>query len=186
MNFRNSERGQGLIELVIALTMLSVAVAALLAALVSTAISLQRASQKGNALTLADKQLEVYRTLAYTNIRLDPNSIPTGATNTYRTAYLGDSTIPPPTGEVVGGLNGEPACTAGPTTPECTAQQTVTGPDHRTYRIDTYIIYTYPTGGLTSRQVKQVLVVVRDASKVGTPILARNGSTFDESNFATG
>ena len=57
------------------------------------------------------------------------------------------------------------------------------GPDHRSYRVDTYITYSTPTGG---RQVKQVLVVVRDAAKTTLPILARNASTFDQANVATG
>jgi hypothetical protein len=61
--------------------------------------------------------------------------------------------------------------------------QTVTGPDHRSYRVDTYITYVTPTDG---RQIKQVFVVVRNAALTTLPILARNASTFDQSNIATG
>jgi hypothetical protein len=54
----------------------------------------------------------------------------------------------------------------------------VTGPDGRSYRVDTYIVSTTPTGG---RAVKKVTVVVRMVTNgvVGT-VLARQASTFDQ------
>ena len=65
--------------------------------------------------------------------------------------------------------------------------QTVTGPDHRQYRVDTYITYLNPVGGSTTgRQEKQIMVIVRDATASGLAILARNASTFDQSTYATG
>ena len=51
----------------------------------------------------------------------------------------------------------------------------LTGPDRRTYRVDTYVTLTTPTNG---RTLKLVTVVVRDGkSPFGT--LAREQSTFD-------
>jgi len=178
--------GQGLVELLISLTMLTVVVGGLLSVLDAGQLSLQRADQDGTALTLAEKQLEVYRTVAYANIRLDQTSIDAiPSTDPYVTANAGDSTIPSSAGQVVGGVNGENACTS-PLPLQCEPTQNANAedtPDHRSYRIDTYITYVTPTDG---RQTKQVVVVVRDASKTTLPILARLASTFDQANIATG
>ncbi len=54
----------------------------------------------------------------------------------------------------------------------CTPTQTVTGPDGRSYRVDTYIVWTTPSGGTA---VKQVTVVVRKSGTTAT--LARVVST---------
>ena len=66
----SSAGGQGLVELLISMTVLSVAVGALISVLVAGAFALQRSDQKGTALALADTQLEVYRAFSYANIRL--------------------------------------------------------------------------------------------------------------------
>ena len=185
----SSEDGQGLIELMIATLVLAVAITALVGILVSTSLSLQRSAIRGTALALADKRLELYRTLSYANIRLDGTAI-TAMSNTlpYKTANSSDSTIPSATGEVIcGGSDGqgntEPTCASpGPTEvqPRLTGQ---VGPDGRSYEIDTYI--TYVSGGSTGRQTKQVTVIVRAEFKNGA-IVGRNASTFDSSNVATG
>lgn len=191
------ERGQGLVEVLISLTFLAVAVAALLTLMTAGALSLQRAGKNGTAMTLAEKQLELYRTLAYTNIRLY-HVLPTSGT--YVTANSTDPNIPAATGcatgnftgcEVIDSTNGEIVCPTAPTVPtECQASRTVppgASPDHRSYRVDTYITYFTPVSGATTgRQTKKILVIVRDASAAGTPILARVGSSFDASNGATG
>ena len=54
----------------------------------------------------------------------------------------------------------------------------MTGPDNRSYRVDTYIVSTTPTGG---RALKQVTVVVRKVTNgvVGS-VLSRQSSTFDQ------
>ena len=191
------EAGQGLIELLIATTMLAIAVTALLAVLTASAVTLQRSAHQGTALTLANQQLELYRRLGYANIRLYGPSIPakvgascpyTGS-DPYITANCSDSSIPAASNLVVdqataGQIVGGPICSAGP--PECQATRVVaaaSSPDHYDYRVDTYITFVTPTGG---RQLKQVYVVVRDNRLAGKPILARNASTFDQSNPATG
>jgi len=172
--------GFGMIELLIAMTMLSVAVGALITTFASSAISLRRAGQKGTALTLADTQMERYRTRGFTSIRIDGTLVPTSGT--YVSAHSSDSTIPASTGQAVAGQNGDDAC---PTTSEpaaCLPVQTVTGPDSHTYRVDTYVNYvnndatlsvTTPASGLT---LKRVTVVVRDGTT--GMIMARESSAF--------
>jgi Tfp pilus assembly protein PilV len=185
-----SESGQGLLELVMAISFIAVAVGALLSMMVASAVSLDRSDQKGTALTLADKQLELYRTLAYANIRLSKTTIDAiSGTDPYMTAHSSDATIPAgaSSGQVTD-TSPNPAC-ASPLPPECNPSQTVTGPDHRSYRIDTYITMVTPTdsgGTAVGHPVKQVTVVVRDVTGGGLAIMARNASTFDQSSIPTG
>ena len=201
-----NEAGQSLVEIMIALFFLAIAVAAVLSLMTSSAISLRRASQRGTALTLADKQLETYRVVAYKYIRISASAV--NAINAqvpapaYKTANGTDSTIPATsplctsvgqlncllTDQVPAGTDTQP-CSTGPA---CSAPvQTVTGPDQRSYEIDTYMTYQQPSsttvgGTQTGRALKYVLVVVRDAMISTKPILARDGSTFDQSTAATG
>src|SRR6185312_3852560 len=87
------EEGQGLIELIVALTILAVGIGSLLTLLTSSSLSLQRSGQKGTALVLAEKQLELYRSVGYRDIRLDDAlvaAIP--ASSVYMTANSSDAT----------------------------------------------------------------------------------------------
>src|SRR4051812_39487730 len=90
--------GQGLIELITALTILAIGIGAVLTVLTGSALSLQRSDKKGTALTLAETQLELYRNLAYSEVRLDDgawSSSPlTSGSDPYFTAHSSDSTIP--------------------------------------------------------------------------------------------
>jgi prepilin-type N-terminal cleavage/methylation domain-containing protein len=177
-----SPEGFGMVELLIAMTILAVAVGALITTFVSSAVSLRRAGQKGTAVTLADTQMEWYRRLQFTGIRIDGGLVP--ATGSYVTAHSADSTIPPSTGQAVAGQNGDSACPSGSEPVACLPVQNVTGPDRRSYRVDTYINYVNndatlsiatPASGLT---LKRVTVVVRDGTS-GT-ILAREQSAFNK------
>lgn len=153
----------GLVELLIAMTILAVALLALVAAFSSGALTLQRAGQTSTASALANAQMELYRGLKYDSIRLDAGSIPPVG-DVYRadTAY--------PVSQVT-----TPAC-AGPPV-ECDASRPVTGPDNRAYRVDTYIEFETPTGG---RQLKKVTVVVREGGDLTAEGLVRTSSKFDQ------
>jgi type II secretory pathway pseudopilin PulG len=192
------EDGQGLIELVVALTILAIGIGSLLTLLSSSALSLQRTDQKGTALVLAEKQIELYRSDGYRDIRLDDTlvaAIP--ASSVYMTANSSDSTIPSgatggPTGQRLDTASDSNPCL--PTSPlnptpdnpnslplECLPVQTVPGPDHRQYEIDTYIHTVQPNGG---DWVALVTVVVRSAALPSRPILARSASSFSSVNVA--
>jgi prepilin-type N-terminal cleavage/methylation domain-containing protein len=73
------------------------------------------------------------------------------------------------------------ACGTSPCTSK-TPTQTVTGPDGKSYRLDTYITWDTPvnTGGTTGRNTKLVTLVVRDPA-VPSKVYARVSSSFDES-----
>ena len=106
------------------------------------------------------------------------------------TANSSDSSIPPgtSTSQVLDSTSGNQGCTVADTA-LCAPVQAVTGPDKRRYEIDTYITQC-PSASITScpasgDPVKQVFVVVRDAVRTGTPIVARQASTFSSSTTAT-
>src|ERR671914_10961 len=69
-----AEDGIGLVELLIAMTVLAVALLALVAAFSSGALTLQRAGQTSTASALANQQMELYRGLKYCAIRLDDSA----------------------------------------------------------------------------------------------------------------
>jgi type II secretory pathway pseudopilin PulG len=166
-DLRGNEAGLGLVELLMAMTVLSIAIAAQLSVFASAYTSLHRASIKGTAVTLSDKQMEIYRTVAYSCIYLTSASgaAPYSSDSAYSASQVTGSSCSP---------------NATPPTSATSATQTVTGPDHRTYRVDSYIVTVTPTGG---RSVKQVTVVVRYVKNgVVGGVLARQASTFDQAS----
>lgn len=162
------EDGIGLVELVLALALINVALLAMVAAFNGGALSILRASRTTSAAVMAEKQMELYRSLVYVNIGLDSSLVSAAATDTLHTAE---------TTEWAGGSQVVPAngwCTT--TKTECKpVQASVTGPDGRSYRIDTYIRSVTPASG---RPVKRVTVAVRRAGSTGAP-LAQLQSAFD-------
>jgi type II secretory pathway pseudopilin PulG len=164
-----AEAGIGLVELLIAMTVLAVALLALVAAFSSGALTLQRAGLTSTASALANQQMEVYRGVKYCAIRLDDVSVPTTAPYTPHASpqVLDTATC--------GGTT--PTCSALPWPDPCNASQSVSGPDGRSYRVDTYIVHETPTGG---RQLKKVTIVVRNPDDLNGPPLARTSSKFDQ------
>ena len=152
-----SQQGFALIEMLAAIVVINVGLLAILLALNSGMVTLRRSAESSTASAVADQQIERYRALAYAAIYLDTTSL-AATDSTYQTdsAYSASQV----------------AQTCSPLVAACTPSQTVTGPDGRSYRVDTYIVWATPTGGAP---VKQVTVVVR---KAGSPaVLARVVST---------
>lgn len=153
-----------MIELLTSLTVLNVGILAIVAAFNSGAVTLRRASQISTAAALADQQMERFRAITYAAISLDTTSVAAaGSTYGSDTAYNASQVT----------------ATCSPIVNECTPVRTisaVTSPDHRSYRVDTYIVFDTPTSG---RELKKVTVVVRDNTSLKT--LARVASTFDQS-----
>jgi Tfp pilus assembly protein PilV len=160
---RVDQEGFGLIELLIAMVILNVGLLAIIASFQAGIITLGRASRVTTAAVLADQQMELYRAITYDSIRLAPATIPAAAPYTTDTAYNASQitapTCPPPYPE------------------ECNASRTATGADNRSYRVDTYIVQTAPSGG---RPVKQVTIVVRDEANL-SKVYVRQASSFDQS-----
>ena len=160
-----SEEGFGLLELLIAMTMLNVGILALVAAFNSGALAIQRASQVSTGSTVAERQMELYRGLKYSSITLDSGSKSTASANS---VYAADPAY--------NANQVTTTCTGNPIADSCNAMRTTTGPDGVNYRVDTFIVTETPPNG---RALKRVTVVVRKASDSST--MARLTSLFDES-----
>lgn len=152
-----SQQGFALIEMLIAIVVINVGLLAILLALNSGMVTLRRSAETSTASAIADQQLERYRARAFTAISLDTGSL-AATDSTYRadSAYSASQV----------------SSSCSPLVAACLPSQPVTGPDGRTYRVDTYIVSVVPSGG---QAVKQITVVVR---KPGDPrTLARVVST---------
>ena len=152
-----------------AMTILNVALLAIVAAFNSGIVSLKRAGTLSTAAALADSQMELYRAATYDAIYLD-TTLFNGADAIYKgdTALAGTPTVV--TADCAG------------LAVECTPSRSVTGPDRRPYRIDSYIVTEVPrdaSGNQIGRTEKRVTVVVRDGNKLDGRALARQTSTFD-------
>jgi type II secretory pathway pseudopilin PulG len=173
----NSERGFGLVELLVAMVLLNVGILAIVTAFNSGMFALKRASRISTATAIADAQMELYRALPYGSIALGSSSIPSSAPYTTDTAYSATQVTT--------------VCTGTPPPNECNASRTVSNtttpaaPDHKSYRIDTYIVLSTPTTTpptpATGRPVKIVTVVVRDGYDLNRRPFVREVSTFDQS-----
>lgn len=167
------EDGFGLVELLIAMTVLSVGILAIVAGYSSGYVAVQRANHISSATVVADAQMERFRAVTYSYIALNGGST-VDATYTADSAYSGTAQI--------GG------CTS-TTDATCLPTQTRTGPDGRSYRLDTYIAWSCLSGTLVTSPspacgatdpapVKLVTVVVRDSASAKE--WAREQSTFNE------
>src|SRR5262245_19590937 len=178
-----SEAGFGLIELVIAMAVMAIGITAIVAGFSSGIVALNNASRTGTAGTLADKQMEAYRALAYDSIKLTTLGSP-APDSSYNTDPAYDSSHAVPT---------DATCSS--STPTCMPVQTqasgLTAPDGRNYRLDTYIVWSCPLGDIpggtsaaptcsNARVVKKVTVVVRNGANP-TKTYVLESSTFDVS-----
>jgi Tfp pilus assembly protein PilV len=161
----HSQKGFGLIELLMSMTMLNIGILALVAAFQSGAFALQRASKASTAAALADIQMERYRALKYDAIALDSTAFTTAQGNS---TYTGDTAYV--SGQVT------TTCTGSPLPIECQPIRSLKGPDGKLYRIDSYVVLHTPA---SARVVKRVTLVVRDGT-APSKTLARIASTFDQ------
>jgi Tfp pilus assembly protein PilV len=166
-----SEEAQSLVELLIAMLVLTVGILALVAAYSSGYTALRRATRVSSATLVADSQMERFRALQYTAIKLNTTC---GASCTEDATFTGDSAYSS-AAQVTG-------CTTTDST--CLPTQTKTGPDGKSYRLDTYIEYACVSGTFASATscgsgnpypVKRVTLVVRSSSLTAA---VREQSTF--------
>jgi prepilin-type N-terminal cleavage/methylation domain-containing protein len=182
------EDGFTLVELLIAMIVLTIGILALVSAYTSGYVQLNRATRVSSAEVLADSQMERFRALGYSAIQLNTTC---GATCNVDSTYTGD-VVYDSTDQVSG-------CSSSTET-TCLAIQTKTGPDGRSYRMETFIKYNCPTSGTTlsisplkctnnsdsstaASPVKTVTVVVTAAAAstglgITTPVSVREQSAF--------
>ena len=150
---RRDEGGFGLVEILIALTILAIAILAIFAGFSSGMLALQRAGRASTGATLADKKMEEFRRLQYSAIAIASTAdTPTGADGrTYwRSTDVSYACV------ITGSTFAYDTSTT-PPTPTCST-----------------------VGGVASRPVKLVTIIVRDGTATAR-VLMRETSTFDAS-----
>jgi Tfp pilus assembly protein PilV len=171
------ESGFGMLELLMAMVLLNVGILAIVAAFSSGNSSLARANRISTAGAVANKQMEAYRGLKYENIVFitsEWNSAIADSVYTGDTVYQTNMLNPVAPKALVPTVT---TCPANVPATACDPSYTITGADHRSYRVDTYLYFDTPSSG---NQLRTVAVVVRNPSNL-TRIFARVTSTFDQS-----
>jgi type II secretory pathway pseudopilin PulG len=168
-----SESGMGLVELVVAMFVLTVALLALAAGYDAAAISVHNASKKTIAAKLASAQIELYQALKFSNIGLDQTTladVQRGAG--YDANYVTDEAGLSPSGtdHTISGCG---------TAPQCLPIQDVTGPENHPYRLETFVRDVTNTGATGTWNERMVTVIVRDRGVAGNPELLRQTTGFD-------
>jgi Tfp pilus assembly protein PilV len=188
------ESGFGMLELLIAIVVLNVGLFALMGAFNAATVAVKRSGDISTAATIADRQMEVYRSLPNCAIYLDPATFPVknsgsayqADTAAYSNVSFFDKSqstanqaLQPWSTTSTDALAVAPWNTSIPTSCAPSAGVTsaidtaVVGPDGGRYTVYTYMALVQPAGG---DWVKRVTIVVRNAS---SKILARETSIFD-------
>src|SRR4051812_47134007 len=186
------------------MVVMTVGIMAIVAGFSSGMLALGTANRTSTAGVVADKQMEAYRALPYTKIALKSTLISAAATpyatdSSYSASQLSDVSLAGATSAYDGSY-----CSTSPAT--CQAvQSSVTGPDGRAYRVDSYIVWYCAIGTLRTstynrvanttavpgctdsstppleqaRPAKQVTIVVRDATTTSRTYV-RETSVFDQ------
>jgi type II secretory pathway pseudopilin PulG len=170
------ESGLGLVELIIAMFMLTVALLALSAGYDSAAVSVHNADKKTVAAKLASSQLELYQSLKPSLIGLDQATL--------TSIQAAGSAVPGAADYVSDGGNLSPRGTdhtigSCGSTPQCLPIQDVTGPENHPYRIETFIRDVVNTGATGTWNERYVTVTVRDRGAAGNPVLFSETTAFD-------
>ena len=194
------DRGFLMLELLAAITVMTIALTALVTVFSAGMIGMRRASQVTTATFLADAQMETFRAMTGRDIGLD---LSVGTVAALDSTYTDDSACANSTISATCALDGVTATESIPTgtipnscatinswypnTLPCTPSRTVSvsSPDAHSYRVDTYVVQlAAKVTGTLARERKQVTVVVRDGSQL-TRVLAREISLFDCSSGVT-
>ena len=165
----SSQAGFGLVELMIALTVLVVGIMATIAVFQTSLLHLGRATKAATASAVGEQQMEDFRAVRYDAVALNATAWGTAVGDA---VYAGDSACAG-TCTTAGTAAGQTVTTG---TGGFSPTQTVTGADGKRYRVDTYVMWQTVPGG---RSVKKVTVVVRDTG--ATRVWSRITSSFDQS-----
>jgi len=157
-----AQAGFGLIELILAMLVLTIALFALVASFTAGAVALRRAATVSTATALANSQLELYRATTFDQIGLNTDAVDTSDA-TYQSEPGWDNQVT------------DASCDTD--LPACVPSRTAVAADGKSYRVDTYVTWLTPSGG--GRDVKRVVVVIRNPATTGSASIARHGSTFE-------
>jgi len=162
------EEGFGVVELLAAMVVLSIAVLALMAAYDQAFFSLHTSAKTSSAALVGNNQLELYGSLPYASVGLDQSTL--ASVKASDTVYASDESS-------LSGATGTDVTISGcGASPQCLPVQTVSGSDNKSYRLETFV-RDVTASGLTERVVT---VIVRAASISGSPQIVTLSTAFDQ------
>jgi type II secretory pathway pseudopilin PulG len=179
------ERGQGLIELVVTMVVISLALLALAASYDTGFLSLHHSASKLAAANLAQKQLELYAAIPYASLGLDTTTL--ASVRAVDTTYTSDDTALVPSGaDKTVSCGTSSYCLPVQCTPAATCAYPVTlsedpvGSDGKHYKVETFIrtVSQTVTGGGSVSEI-DVTVIVRDPNQSGSPMIYEATTAFD-------
>lgn len=165
----HSEAGFLTIELMVAIVLITVAILALMAAYGGAFSSLHSSGKTSSAGLLAENQLELYASLPYSSVGLDTSTL--NSVKSTDSNYGTDEAALPGSGADV-------TITGCGISAKCSPVQTLTGADHHTYKVETFIrALTNPSE--TSWTERVITVIVRDETQSGHPNVFEDQTAFD-------
>jgi len=165
----HNEDGFLLIELIAAMLILTVALLALIGSYSLGYFAIGSAGKTSAAGLLANNQLELYSSLPYASIGLDATTL-TSVKSTDATYSTDESGLP--------GSGTDVSISSCGASAQCSPVQTLTGPDHKLYKLETFIrLLANPN--ISTRSEKVVTVIVRAASVSGSPKVLTMQTAFD-------
>jgi len=166
----HNENGFLMIELIVAQFILTIALLALIGAYSLGYFAIGSAGQTSSAGLLANNQLELYSALPYSSIGLDATTL-TSVKASDATYSTDESALP-------SGATGDVTISSCGASAQCLPVQTVTGADHKTYKLETFIrLLANPS--IPARGEKVVTVVVRNVTVSGTTKVLTMQTAFD-------
>jgi type II secretory pathway pseudopilin PulG len=170
----HDEDGFLLIELIAAMLILTVALLALIGAYSLGYFAIGSAAKTSAAGLLANNQLELYSSLPYTSIGLDATTL-TSVQSSDPTYSTDEAALP-------NGASGDRTISGCGSSAQCSPVQTLTGADHKTYKIETFIRDISDNPSIANRPERVVTVIVRNMSVSGSPIVVTMQTAFDQGN----
>jgi len=181
------EGGQGMIELIMAVVLITIALLALMASYDGAFISLHKSSRTNAAAQLADTQLELYSSLYALNTS-DPNAQIGLSSSLLTTAKANDANYSTDEAALTPSGTDVTNASCSTTTAQCKPVQTVTGLDGKSYKMETFVrdisqtltctTTTTTPCSLTTKQ-REVTVIIRDPNTSGTPKVYTASAAFD-------
>lgn len=160
-----------MIELVAAMLILTIALLALVGAYSLGYYAIGSAAKTSSAGLLANNQLELYQAVPYASISLDSTTL-TSVKSTDANYSTDEAALP-------GGATGDQTLVGCGASAQCSPVQTLTGADHKTYKLETFIRLISTRSDGATRSEKVVTVIVRNASVVGSPTVVTMQTAFD-------
>lgn len=188
----------GLVELVIAMVVLTVALLALAAAYDQVWASLHSSARKSAAASLAETQLELYNSIPFATLGF--NSTVLAAVKAADATYSADDAALTPAGTDLTtnpATGGSPSCDTTTVTAYCrpvqckqtgqsctypvTTSNDPVGSDNRHYKVETFVRTVAQQTGSKSATISEIMVtvIVRDPNQKNSPIVYQASTGFD-------